>query len=82
MCHIFCIHPQAGEATEQLRQGPRRLHLHPEGRAVPQPSVHLSCQRRACFQEASDPGTLAVTSKVVFLVSACSVLSVSKHTAT
>ena len=33
------------------------LHLHPEGGAVPQPSVHFSFQSRACLQEVSDPGT-------------------------
>jgi hypothetical protein len=33
------------------------LHLHPGGEADPQPSVHHLCQRRACLQEMSDPGT-------------------------
>ena len=38
---------QATEATELLGQGPTGLHLQPGGGAVPQPSVHWSCQERA-----------------------------------
>ena len=36
----------ATEATELLRHSPMGLHLHPRGGAVPQPSVHWSCQER------------------------------------
>jgi hypothetical protein len=33
--------------AEQLGQGPKVLHLHPAGGAIPQPFVHWACQERA-----------------------------------
>jgi hypothetical protein len=49
--------PQGAEVAESLGQGSMSLHLHPGGGTDPQPSVHISCNRRACLQEVSDPGT-------------------------
>jgi hypothetical protein len=43
--HSVAHSPQ--KAAEQLGQGPSGLYLHPGGRAVPQLSVHWSCQDRA-----------------------------------
>ena len=37
----------SAQAVEQMRQCSFCLHLHPGAGAVPQPSVHWSCQERA-----------------------------------
>lgn len=42
-------------AAEQLGQAPSGLHLYPGGGANLQSSAHLSCQRRGCLKEVSDP---------------------------